>query len=91
MSEIDPMVHDLMWATRERTLFWEGKENYLARKLTARLAQSTVSREQIREAIRSFPYLLIPPVTYGYDVDRFLDDFANHVMAVIAPDTAGGE
>ena len=103
MSEIDPMVHDLMWAARERqsyddhgegeserALFWEGKEDYLAHQLTARLAQPTVTRDDIRAAIGSFKWLMIPPVTYWGKVDEFLDDFANHVMAVLSK-AQGGE
>lgn len=94
-SEIDPMVQELIDATRNAAQAG-GADNdewrdETAERLTARLAQPTVTREQIREAIRSFPYLLIPPITYGYDVDRFLDNFANHVIAVIALDTEGGE
>ena len=89
-SKIDPMVQELIDATRNATQAGgEDNEQWMnetAEHLTARLAQPTVTREDIHQAIWNL-------LNERGDEDDGVgaSEITNAVMAVIAPDTAGGE
>ena len=97
---IDPEVQELITTARnvlgweeaispdaERLQFWEDREAVLSQSITRRL---NPDREVVRKAIESFEWLMVPPVTYGRNVDGFLDDFADHVIRELEQSTAGG-
>ena len=85
MNEIDPMVQQLVDSAVHHTAVYRNGDsnrkrvNELSRKLTARLAQPTVTRAQIEAVLLSE---LARTTTIAAITDA--------VMAVVAPDTAGG-